>query len=62
MRPGALMGIIDRYGNGSDHGIDSKVVIGEARRAGFKLINQYDFVKGDGMDYFLVFEAQPELH
>ena len=62
MRPGALMGIIDRYGNGSDHGIDSRVVIGEARRAGFKLINQYDFVKGDGMDYFLVFEAQPELH
>jgi predicted methyltransferase len=62
MRPGALMGIIDRYGNGSDHGIDSRVVIGEARRAGFKLIHQYDFVKGDGMDYFLVFEAQPELH
>jgi len=62
MRPGALMGIIDRYGNGSDHGIDSRVVIGEARRAGFKLKNQYDFVKSDGMDYFLVFEAQAELH
>jgi cyclopropane fatty-acyl-phospholipid synthase-like methyltransferase len=62
MRPGALMGIIDRNGNGSDHGIESGVVISEARRAGFKLIKQYDFVKGDGMDYFLVFEVQAELH
>jgi SAM-dependent methyltransferase len=62
MRPGALMGIIDRNGNGTDHGIESGVVVSEARRAGFKLIKQYDFVKGDGQDYFMVFEVQPELH
>jgi len=62
MRPGGLLGIIDRNGNGSDHGLDSKIVIGEARRAGFRLISQYDFVKGDGMDYFLVFQFQPEVH
>ena len=62
MRPGALLGIIDRNGNGSDHGIDSKTVIGEAGRAGFRLANQYDFVKPDGMDYFLVFESHAEVH
>jgi len=62
MRPGALLGIIDRYGNGGDHGIDSKTVIDEAGRAGFRLVSQYDFVKGDGMDYFLVLEPQLEVH
>jgi SAM-dependent methyltransferase len=58
MRPGALLGIIDRNGNGNDHGIDSKTVIGEAGRAGFTLLNQYDFVKPDGMDYFLVLKQR----
>jgi predicted methyltransferase len=56
MRPGALLGIIDRNGRGDDHGIDPKVVTAEAARAGFSLTNQYDFVKGDGMDYFLAFK------
>jgi SAM-dependent methyltransferase len=56
MRSGALLGIIDRNGRGDDHGIDPKVITAEAARAGFSLINQYDFVKGDGMDYFLVFK------
>ena len=57
MRPDALMGIIDRNGNGKDHGISRKVVIKEAAEAGFALVEQYDFVKPDGMDYFLVFHA-----
>lgn len=55
MRSGALLGIIDRNGNGKDHGISSRVVIKEAGEAGFSLVEQYDFVKPDGMDYFLVF-------
>lgn len=58
MRSGALLGIIDRNGNGKDHGISSKVVIKEAGEAGFSLVEQYDFVKPDGMDYFLVFRVR----
>jgi len=57
LRPGAKVGIIDRNGNGEDHGINSDVVIREAGQAGYHLLNQYDFVKGDKMDYFLVFTA-----
>src|SRR6185295_925240 len=57
MKPEALLGIIDRNGNGKDHGINRKVVIKEAAEAGFALVEQYDFVKPDGMDYFLVFHA-----
>jgi len=57
MRPGALLGIIDRNGKGDDHGLDKDVVIKEAARAGFVLVNQYDFVKPDNVDYFLVFRA-----
>ena len=56
MRAGALLGIIDRNGKG-DHGIDQDVVIKEAARAGFVLVNQYDFVKPDRADYFLVFRV-----
>ncbi|HYY97705.1 MAG TPA: class I SAM-dependent methyltransferase [Pyrinomonadaceae bacterium] len=57
MRAGARLGVIDRNGKGDDHGLDADVVIKEAGRAGFKLVEQYDFVKPDGMDYFLVFQA-----
>jgi len=57
LRAGAKVGIIDRNGNGEDHGIDSDVVIREAREAGYRLAARYDFVKGDKMDYFLVFTA-----
>lgn len=57
MRAGALLGIIDRNGKGDDHGIDKEVVIKEAERAGFVLVNQYDFVKPDNVDYFLVFRV-----
>lgn len=45
-------------GKGDNHGIDKEIVIEEAERAGFVLINQYDFVKPDKVDYFLVFRAQ----
>ena len=51
---GAKVGVIDREGNGENHGIAREVVIREANEAGFQLLGKYDFVK-DGMDYFLVF-------
>jgi len=57
LRPGAKVGIIDRNGNGEDHGVGREVVIREAKEAGYRLQDQYDFVKGDNMDYFLVFTA-----
>ncbi len=58
LRPGAKIGIIDRNGDGENHGIGSDIVIREAKEAGYKLVNRYDFVKGDNMDYFLVFTAR----
>jgi len=58
LRPGAKLGIIDRNGNGEDHGIDSDVVIREASEAGYQLLKTYDFVKPDQEDYFLVFTAK----
>ncbi len=58
LRSGAKLGIIDRNGNGEDHGIESEVVVREAKEAGYRLIDKYDFVKGDKMDYFLVFTAE----
>lgn len=57
LRSGARIGIIDRNGNGEDHGIQKDVVIKEAAQAGYRLGDQYDFVKTDRVDYFLVFEA-----
>ena len=57
LKPGALVGIIDRNGNGTDHGISQKIVVKEASQAGYRLLATYDFVKGDGMDYFLVFTS-----
>ena len=58
MRPGALLGIIDRNKKADDHGIDREIVIKEAGRAGFVLVNEYDFVKPDDVDYFLVFRSK----
>jgi ubiquinone/menaquinone biosynthesis C-methylase UbiE len=55
LHPGAKVGIIDRNGNGENHGVGREVVIREAHAAGYKLAEQYDFVTGDKMDYFLVF-------
>ena len=54
LRPGAKVGVIDRNGNGENHGVGKDVVIREAKEAGYDLTGKYDFVK-DGMDYFLVF-------
>ncbi len=59
LRPGAKVGIIDRNGNGENHGVGSEVVIREAQQAGYRLLDKYDFVKPDKMDYFLVFTAGP---
>lgn len=58
LRPGAKVGIIDRNGNGEDHGVGRDVVLHEAAEAGYRLLEQYDFVKGDKMDYFLVLVPQ----
>jgi SAM-dependent methyltransferase len=55
LKPGARLGIIDRNGNGTNHGVSDKIVIEEAAQAGYRLLKTYDFVKADGMDYFLVF-------
>jgi SAM-dependent methyltransferase len=57
LRPGAKIGIIDRNGNGTDHGIMPDVVEREMAEAGYKRIGKYDFTKDDGQDYFLIFTA-----
>jgi SAM-dependent methyltransferase len=54
---GARVGVIDRNGNGENHGVARNIVIREANEAGYRLLEQDDFVK-DGMDYFLVFGAR----
>ena len=58
LKPNALVGIIDRNGKGDDHGIEQAQVVKELGQAGFALVETYDFVKPDGMDYFLVFQAK----
>jgi len=58
LRPGARLGIIDRNGDGTNHGINRQIVVNEAARAGYHLIDAYDFVKDDGMDYFLLFTTR----
>lgn len=54
----ARLGIIDRNGNGTNHGVSRDVVIAEAAKAGYDLVQSYDFVKDDGMDYFLLFTVR----
>jgi len=58
LRPGAKVGVIDRNGNGENHGVAREIVVREAAEAGYKLREQYDFVKSDNVDYFLVFTAE----
>lgn len=58
LRPGAKIGIIDRNGDGTDHGIMPDVVEREMTKAGFKRIGMYDFTKSDGQDYFLIFSVK----
>lgn len=57
LKPHAKLGIIDRSGNGADHGVDRDIVVREAKAAGYKLEGAYDFTKADGQDYFLIFAA-----
>jgi ubiquinone/menaquinone biosynthesis C-methylase UbiE len=58
LKPEAKVGIIDRNGNGTDHGINREIVIDEAAKGGYRLERTYDFVKADGVDYFLVFRPR----
>jgi len=59
LKPGAKIGIIDRNGNGENHGVSKDVVVREAAQAGYELRDSQDFVKADGVDYFLIFTLEP---
>jgi ubiquinone/menaquinone biosynthesis C-methylase UbiE len=58
IKPGARFGIIDRNGNGADHGLNEAVVRAEVESAGYRQVARYDFTKADGQDYFLIFEKR----
>jgi SAM-dependent methyltransferase len=58
LRPGAKIGIIDRNGTGTDHGIMPDVVEREMAQAGYRRTGKFDFTKDDGQDYFLIFEVK----
>jgi precorrin-6B methylase 2 len=58
LRVGAKVGIIDKNGNGSNHGLNHEVVVKEMGEAGYKLVGTYDFTKADGQDYFLIFQVR----
>jgi SAM-dependent methyltransferase len=58
LRPGAKVGVIDRNGDGANHGLNHDVVVKEMGEAGYKLVGTYDFTKADGQDYFLIFQVQ----
>jgi SAM-dependent methyltransferase len=58
LKPGAKVGIIDRNGYGTDHGLNHDVVEREMGEAGYKLAEHYDFTKADGQDYFLIFVSK----
>lgn len=60
LKPEVRIGIIDRDGNGANHGVSKDVVVREAAQAGYKLRDSEDFVKADGMDYFLIFTRKPD--
>jgi SAM-dependent methyltransferase len=55
LRPGARVGIIERNGNGQDHGVNKDVILREADLAGYRRLEEHDdLVKDDKMDTFLV--------
>jgi predicted methyltransferase len=58
LRTGAKVGIIDRNGNGANHGLDHDVVVKEMAEAGYRLVGTYDFTKADKEDYFLIFQIK----
>ena len=55
LRTGGKVGIIDRNGDGTNHGIMPETVEREMKQAGYHRIGKYDFTKDDGEDYFLIF-------
>jgi ubiquinone/menaquinone biosynthesis C-methylase UbiE len=58
LKPGAKVGIIDRNGTAENHGVSKDIVVREAAEAGYVLKDFQDFVKGDEMDYFLIFASK----
>jgi predicted methyltransferase len=58
LKPGGRFGIIDRNGNGADHGLSETILRAEVEQAGFRQVGRYDFTKADGQDYFLIFEKR----
>ena len=58
LKSGGKLGIIDRNGSGTDHGLNHEIVEREMSEAGYKLAASYDFTKADGQDYFLIFTAR----
>jgi len=58
LREDGRVGIIDKNGNGANHGLDHDVVEKEMGEAGFRLSATYDFTKADGQDYFMIFVAK----
>lgn len=58
LAPGARVGIIDRNGSGTDHGLNRDIVEREMDQAGYRKVGLYDFTKADGQDYFLIFQAK----
>ncbi len=58
LKPGARFGIIDRNGNGADHGLNEAIVRAEVESAGYRQVARFDFTKADGQDYFLIFEKR----
>ena len=58
LRPQARVGIIDRNGNAENHSVSRDIVVREAEQAGYRLVAEYNFVKPDGEDYFLVLKVR----
>jgi len=59
LRPDARIGIVDRNGDGGDHGVQKSVVVQEMMQAGYELKDEKDsLVTEDKVDYFLVFTAK----
>ena len=58
LKPGARFGIIDKNGNGADHGLKEAILRAEVESAGYRQVARYDFTKADGQDYFLIFEKR----
>lgn len=59
LRSGARIGVIDRNGSGSDHGVEKDIVVQEMSQAGYELKDEKDsLVTEDKVDYFLIFAAK----